>query len=149
MQIMTYIWESVNIVPTLKKTEFNKIHICDNFVFIWYKVKNISQTQAQKYLSNQVKSFPFHIETTLKSQHINILIVFCIHYSINWSANVLQGINISACIWMPFRKIYSFAQNLQPTQSNYASQLILLCAFGEVYMLWRSCNNDWYVINTQ
>jgi hypothetical protein len=31
---------------------------------------------------------------------------------------------------MPCHKRYSFGQNLQPTQSNYASQVILLCAFG-------------------
>ena len=79
--------ERVNIlqpVPTLRKLSSTKFTFVINCIFIWYKVKNI--LQARKYLSSQVKTYLNY------PQHINI--VFCKHYIINWSTNVLQGINI-------------------------------------------------------
>jgi hypothetical protein len=107
--------ESVNILQLvpIKKTSSTTFTFVMNCIFIWYKVKNI--LQAHKYLSNHCVLHTLQHKLVCKCPPRH------------------QYISCLYDIWMSFRNRCSFGQNLQPTQSNYASQVIFMCLRSSVF----------------
>ena len=61
------------------------------------------------------------------------IVLFCIHCSINWSANIFQGINISACISM---NAFSYIKDILSVR--ICNQLKQLCKPSDSFMCLRS-----------